>query len=113
MQIAPLSSQLVSPPILCPHHARYLVLHHISPHLATFRHISPRDTSHRIDFARFRMTISINEMKSKKKKKMKVPMNLRENRSFEIRLLKNMCGINDNIVKNIDNNREKNSNIES
>lgn len=59
------------------------------------------------------MTISINEMKSKKKKKMKVPMNLRENRSFEIRLLKNMCGINDNIVKNIDNNREKNSNIES
>lgn len=40
-------------------------------------------------------------------------MNLRENRSFEIRLLKNMCGINDNIVKNIDNNREKNSNIES
>lgn len=44
---------------------------------------------------------------------MKVPMNLRENRSFEIRLLKNMCGINDNIVKNIDNNREKNSNIES
>lgn len=40
-------------------------------------------------------------------------MNLRENRSFGIRLLKNMCGINDNIVKNIDNNREKNSNIES
>lgn len=69
-----------------PPRARYLVLHHISPHLATFRHISPRDrTSRRIDIARFRMTtISINEMKSKKKKKekMKVPRNLRENRSL-------------------------------
>lgn len=38
---------------------------------------------------------------------MKVPMNLRENRSFGIRLLKNMCGINDNIVKNIDTIIEK------
>lgn len=57
------------------------------------------------------MTISINEMKSKKKK-MKVLMNLRENRSFGIRPLKNMRGINDNIVKNIDNNREENNNIE-
>lgn len=34
-------------------------------------------------------------------------MNLRENRSFGIRLLKNMCGINDNIVKNIDTIIEK------
>lgn len=60
------------------------------------------------------MTISINEMKSKKKrKKMKVLMYLRENRSFGIRLLKNVRGINDNIVKNIDNDREENSNIES
>lgn len=60
------------------------------------------------------MTISINEMKSKKKrKKMKVLMNLRENRSFGIRLLKNVRGINDNIVENIDNDREENSNIES
>lgn len=39
-------------------------------------------------------------------------MNLRENRSFGIRSLKNMHGINDNIVKNIDNNREENNNIE-
>lgn len=39
-------------------------------------------------------------------------MNLRENRSFGIRPLKNMRGINDNIVKNIDNNREENNNIE-
>lgn len=55
------------------------------------------------------MTISINEMKSKKKrKKMKVLMYLRENRSFGIRLLKNVRGINDNIVKNIDNDREEN-----
>lgn len=44
---------------------------------------------------------------------MKVLMNLRENRSFGIRLLKNVRGINDNIVENIDNDREENSNIES
>lgn len=44
---------------------------------------------------------------------MKVLMYLRENRSFRIRLLKNVRWINDNIVKNIDNDREENNNIES
>lgn len=39
---------------------------------------------------------------------MKVLMYLRENRSFRIRLLKNVRWINDNIVKNIDNDREEN-----